>query len=150
MLFHWSLGYSILADLSNTVVSMVFTRYLISKSSSHCTNLLMTVPRARFTISFTVNFMSHSFLNSLVMSRHVSFFSLSFNFTLWSAGTAKSTVQQVLFCSFFFFFFFVDYARSDPLAKITWSVCISKYQRSLCLILQNRILVCACTTSSYG
>ena len=36
----------------------------------------------------------------------LSFFSLSFSFTLWSAGTAKSTVRQVLFIFFFFFFFF--------------------------------------------
>ena len=36
-------------------------------------------------------------------ARYLSFFSLSFNFTLWSAGTAKSTILQVLF--------FVDYYK---------------------------------------
>ena len=50
---------------------------------------LMTV--LRVPIGITVNFMFHSFFNSLAMS--TSFFSLSFNFTLWSA---KFTIQQVL------------------------------------------------------
>ena len=37
------------------------------------------------------------FFTSLASSRYLSFFSLSFNFTLWSVETAKSTVLQVLF-----------------------------------------------------
>ena len=37
------------------------------------------------------------FSRSLARSRYLSPISLSFNFTLWSAGTAKSTIQQVLF-----------------------------------------------------
>ena len=44
-----------------------------------------------------------SFFNSLTRSRFISFFSHSFSFILWSAGTAKSTILPVLF--FFFFFF---------------------------------------------
>ena len=44
------------------------------------------------------------FFNFLTRSRYLSLFSHPFNFTLWSAGTAKSTILQVL--SFFFFFFF--------------------------------------------
>ena len=36
--------------------------------------------------------MFHSFFNSLVKSRYLSFFSHSFSFILWSAGTAKSVV----------------------------------------------------------
>ena len=41
------------------------------------------------------------------MSRYLSLFSPSFNFTLLSAETAKSTIQQVLWV--FFFLFVVDY-----------------------------------------
>ena len=36
------------------------------------------------------------FFNSLARSRYLSFFSLSFNFTLWSAGVAKFTILQVI------------------------------------------------------
>ena len=40
---------------------MVSTRPLISKSSSPCTNLLVTVPRAPITIGITITFMFHCF-----------------------------------------------------------------------------------------
>ena len=87
---------SILADLSNTAVWMVSTRTLISPS--------VTIPDAPITISITITFMFHSFFCSLARSTYLSFFSLSFSFTMWSAGNAKSTI---LF--FFSFFFFFDY-----------------------------------------
>ena len=44
-----------------------------------------------------ITFMFHSYFNSLARSRYLSFFSLSFSFILWSAGTAKSTILQILF-----------------------------------------------------
>ena len=107
MVFHWNLSdkspqvsrtlLSIMADLNNAVIWMVSTRLLISKFSSSCTGPLATVPRAPITISITAIFMLHSFLSSLARSKYLSFFSLSFNFTLWSAGIAKSTILQVLF-----------------------------------------------------
>ena len=100
---------SILPILNNAVIWMVSTHPLISKSSSLCTIPLVTVTRAPITIGIIVTFMFHSFSNSLARSRYLSFFSLSFNFTLWSARIAKSTNQQVLF--FFLFFFFVDYFK---------------------------------------
>ena len=37
---------------------------------------------------------------SLAMTRYLSLFSLTFNFTLWSAGTEKSAIRQVLVFSF--------------------------------------------------
>ena len=77
---------SILADLNNAVVSMVSAHPIISKSSSLCTNLLMIIPRAPITIGITITFMFHSFFNSLVRLRYLSFFSLSLNFTQWFAG----------------------------------------------------------------
>ena len=116
MVFHWNLSdskspqvsrtrLSILAVLSNAIVWIVSTRPPISKSSRPFNNPLVIVPNAPITIGTIVTFMFHSFFNSLARSRYLSFFSLSFRFILWSAGTAKSTILQVLFLSFFFFFF---------------------------------------------
>ena len=108
MVFHWSLSdnkspqvsktfLSIPADLSNAVVWLVSARPVISKSSTPRTNPLMIVPRAPIAKSITITFMFCSFFNSLARSRYLSFFSLSLNFCLWSAGTEKSTILQVLF-----------------------------------------------------
>ena len=69
--------------------------------------------------------MFYSFFNSLARSRYLSFFSHSFSFILWSAGTAKSTILQVLF-------YFVI-IKSGLLAGIRWCVCMLKSHRSLCV-----------------
>ena len=74
------------------------------------------------------------FLNSLTRSRNLSLFTLSFGFSLWSARTAKFTIQQVLF----FLFIITKPGRLDV---IKWSVCISKSEMFLRLILQNRFWV---------
>ena len=103
---------------------MVSARPVISKFSSPCTNPLVTVPKAPITIGIIVTFIFQSFFNSLARSRYLSFFSHSFNFTLWSARTAKSTILRVLFL-------LLIIIRSGCLAEIWWSVCISKSQRSL-------------------
>ena len=87
---------SILADLDNALVWMVSTRPRISKSFSPFINPLVTVPRAPITLGINLNFMFYSF-NSLARSRFLSIFSLSFNFTMWSAGTGKFTILHVLF-----------------------------------------------------
>ena len=98
MVFHWSLGdrkspqvsrnlLSILADLNNAVVGMVFTRPLISEYSRPLINPLLTVPRAPITIGINFTFMFYRYFNSLARSRYLSFDSLSFNFTLWSDVT---------------------------------------------------------------
>ena len=47
--------------------------------------------------AFHVTFIFHSFSNSLARLRYLSFFLNSFNFILWSAETAKSTILQILF-----------------------------------------------------
>ena len=136
MVFHWSLSDSkspqvsrtrlrILAVLSNAVVRIVSTRPLTSKSSRPFHNPLVIVPNAPITIGTIVTFMFHSFFNSLARSRYLSFFSLSFRFILWSAGTARSTILQILF-------FLLIIMRSGLLAGIKWSVCILKSHRSLC------------------
>ena len=141
MVFHWSLCdskspqvfrtlLSTLAVLNNAVVWIVSTRPPASKSFSPVNTPLVTVPNAPITIGIIVTFMFHSFFDSLARSRYLSFFSLSFSFILWSAGTAKSTILQVLF---FFLFFFLITIRSGLLAEIRWSVCMSKSHRSLCV-----------------
>ena len=120
MVFYWSLSdskspqvsrtrLSILAVLSNAVVWIVSTRPPTSKSSRPFNNPLVTVPNAPITIGTIITFMFHMFFNSLARSRYLSFYSLFFRFILWSAGTAKSTILQILSLFFFFFFFFFDY-----------------------------------------
>ena len=98
----------------------------------------MTLPRAPITICIIVTFMFYCFINSLARSSYLyllSFFSYSFNSTLWSAGTAKSTILQVLS-------FLLIIIWSSVLAEIRGSVCISKFPEELMhLILQDRFWV---------
>ena len=119
MVFHWSLSDSkspqvsrtrlrILAVLTNAVIWIVSTRPSTSMSSRPFNNPLVIVPKTPITIGTIVTFMFHSFFHSLARSRYLSFFSDSFRFIQWSAGTAKSTILQIFFF-FFFFFFFVGY-----------------------------------------
>ena len=127
MVYHWSLNdnnsprvsrtfLSILVDLNNVAVWIVSSRPVISMSFS--TNPLVIVPRAPIPIGIIVTFTFHCFFTSITMS--LSYFSLSFNFTQWSAETAKSTILQNLF----FFFFLLIIIRSGCLAEIRWSVCM--------------------------
>ena len=88
---------SILTDLNSIVVWMVSTRPIISKSSSPFNNPSVTVRGAQIIIGINVTFMFHSCFNFQARSKYLSFFSLTFNFTHWSAGTANSTILQVLF-----------------------------------------------------
>ena len=108
MVFHWNLNESkssqvsrtflcILSDLNNAVVWMVSTRPFISKSPTSCTNPLLTVSTAPITVSITVTLMFRIIFSSLARFRFLSLFQISFKFALWSAGTAKSTIRQVLF-----------------------------------------------------
>ena len=137
MLFHWSLSdckspqvsrtlLSILAVFNNAVVWMVSTRPPTIKSSWPFNNPLVTVPKAPITIGTIVTFMFHSFFNSLVRSRYLFLFSHSFSFIRWAAGTAKSTILQILFL-----LLLLIIIRSGLLAEIRWSVCMSKSHRSL-------------------
>ena len=142
MVSYWSLSDIVSSSLQDSsqysgqlnfaVVWMVFTSPFISKSSSP----LVTVPWAPITIGITITFMFHIFFSSQAKSWYLSFFLFSFNFNLWSAQTAKSTTRQVLF--------FVDYlvcwlsflltiSKSGCLAKIWWSIYISKSQSILCI-----------------
>ena len=77
----------ILSVRNNVVFGVVTTRPPTSRSSSPFNNLLVTVPKAPITIGIMVTFMFHNFFSSLARSRYLSFFSLSFSFIQWSAGT---------------------------------------------------------------
>ena len=117
--------FSLFWPFYNAVVWMVSTRPPTSKFSSPFNNPFVTVSKAAITIGIIIIFMFHSFFNSLARAKCLSFFSHSFSFILWSAGTAKSAFLQVLF------FLLLITIRSGLLAEIRWSVCISKSQKSL-------------------
>ena len=102
-------------------------------------NSLVIVPNAPTTISTVVTFMFHSFFNSIARSRYLSFISLFFRFILWSTGTAKSTILQILFL------LLLIIIRSDLLVGIRWSVCMLKSHRSLCVSFLGQVLGCAYT-----
>ena len=108
MVFHWILRdskspqvsrtlLSILAVLSNVVIWIVSTRPPTSKSSMHFKYPLVIVSKAPITIGTIVTFMFNSIFNPPARSRYLSFFSHSFSFIQWLAGTAKSTILQILF-----------------------------------------------------
>ena len=126
---HWVAGFHwcTLADFNNGVFWMVSILPMISHSSSPLSNPLETVSSTPTTIGITVNLMFHSFCSSQVRFKYLSLFSLSFIFTVWFAGMAKSTWEQI----FFFFLFLLISTRSYLLAGIRWSVCISKSKRIL-------------------
>ena len=155
MVFHWSLNdskspqvsrtlLSILSVLNNAVIWMVSTRPPTSKSSSPFSNPLVTVQKAPITISIIVTFMFHSFFNPRARSRYLSFFSYSFSIILWSAGTAKSTILQILFFCCWLLLGLVFWLRFGDL-----SVCQSPIGVYVCCFL-GQVLGCAYTICWYG
>ena len=92
------LFFSILADLNNSIVWIVSTRPLISKSPSPCTNPLLTVLRAPITVGVTVSFMYHSFFQ---LSNKVQV--LIFLFACFQFYTGQSGQQSPQFGKFSFF-----------------------------------------------
>ena len=94
---------------------------------------------------------SHFHLPQFFRSSYLSFFSLSFNFTPWSTGTAKSTIKVLfsfLFFSFFLLGLFVWLILSDPLVcQNPRGVCASHspgqilgYAYAICSYGQNQFL----------
>ena len=77
---------------------MVLAPLPIFNSSSFLINLLVIIPSSQIIISFSVTFMFHNLFSSLA-SAYISFCFLWF-FTLWSASTAKSVAQLVIFYVF--------------------------------------------------
>ena len=115
MVFHWTLSGIKSPQVSRTILGglwMVSTRTLISNFFKLFSNPLVTVPSAPIIIGIIVTFMFHSFFFTfLARSRHLRFFSLSFNFTPWSAGNPCPQFDRFFF--FFFFFFFLTIVSSD-------------------------------------
>ena len=82
------------------------------------------------------------FFDSLVRSCYLPLFSFSFNYTLWSAGTEKSTILQVLF------FFFVNYYKVRSRLRDPF-VCQNPIGVDASYFL-GQMLGCANTLCSYG
>ena len=123
MIFLW-----ILSDSKSTQVSRTLLSILADLSSfdgplsSHYFQVLHSLKQSFGVCTKNTNYnwynrhfhVSQVFFNSLPKSRYLSFFPLSFNFTLWAAATAKSTILQVLLFFILFiylFLFFVDYYK---------------------------------------
>ena len=119
---------SILANLSNAVVWMVSIRLLISDSTRPFSRLLKTVSNALDKISISLTFLFLCFFCSLVRSNYLFILSLSFIFTMQSAGIAKSRRRQIVFF-FYQFTFLLTNTKSGLHVRIRWSVYISKSQR---------------------
>ena len=115
---------SILVDLSNAIDWIVSTRSLISKSSSLFTNSLVRVPRALITIGTTTTSMFHSF--SQFPSKVQVLILLFAFFLLYSVVSRDSKVHN----SASSLFLLLIIVRSDRLAKIRLSICMSRSQRS--------------------
>ena len=140
MAFHWSLSdnkspqvsrtlLSILAVLNSAVFWMFPTRPPTSKFSRTLGNPLVTVQNAPITIGITVSCMFHSF----------------FSIPLQGRGTYPSFhIISVLFCGLpgqqswhiGNFYFFIG---SGLLAEISWSVCMLKSHRSLCVLFSRTV-----------
>ena len=66
----------------------------------------------------------HSFFHSLARSRYLSFFSHSFSFILWSAGTAKSTISTMT----------MHQSKTPSLSQTIWSRWASRHFLSLAIV----------------
>ena len=143
MVFHWNLSdskppqvsrtlLSILAILNNAVVSMVSTRPSTSKSSSPFNNPLVTVTKAPITIGIIVTFMFQFFQFPSKVEVLILLFTF---FQFYSVVSRDNKVVNFVNSFFFSFFFFLllIVIRSSLLAKIRWSLCMSKSLRSLCV-----------------
>ena len=123
MVSHWTLSdsksphvsrtlLSIMVDLNNVVVWMVYPHRLISKSSSLFTNPV---------IGLIVSFMLLSFFQFPCKVELPIFLFVCFQFYYVVSRTAKFIIWQVIF-----------FLLLDCLAEIKWCICISKSLRSLC------------------
>ena len=133
--------HSILADRNNALVWIISFISLIS----NCFNPLDTVPSAQTTIGITALLLSAPITIGITVTFILTFCSFSI-FILLSVGTTKFTIRLVLL--FFFFFFFLTITRSGRLAKIQWSLSLSKFQSySYVLLLSSLLLLLVFRTS---
>ena len=106
--------HSILADLNNAVVWIVFNRPHISRSSSPYISLWCLYQERWFQVLWPPLSCSTVFFRHLTRSSYIPVFSLFFNSTLSSGRTAKSTILQVLFSCFFFHVLVLWLRLDDP------------------------------------
>ena len=118
MVFNWRLSENKSPQVSRTFLSIL-----------PFNNPFVIVSKVPIPIDSIVTFIFRSFFfNSLARSWYLSFFSHSFSFILWSAGTAKSTILQILFI-----LWLLIIIRPGLLAGIRWSICMSKSHGCLCV-----------------
>ena len=122
---------SILAVHNSVVIWMVSTHLPISKSSSPFSNPFATVPKAPITIGIIVTCMFHSFFQFHSKVEVLMLLLPFFQFYSLVSRDSKVYNFSISLLFFFFFFFFLIIIRSGLLAEIWWSVCMSKFHRSL-------------------
>ena len=128
---------SIMTVINNSLVWMVSTRPLTSKSSCPFNNPLVTVPKEPMTTGIILTFMFHSFSILLqVRDTCPAFHILS---VLFCGQTGQ---QSRRFCKYYFLLIIT---WSGLLAEIWGSVCMSKSHRSLCVLFSWHMLGCAYT-----
>ena len=138
MISHWGLNDSKSSQVSSILLSTQtdFNNAVVLLFTSLPVPLLILLwlyQEYQFTIDIIVTFIFHSFFNSLTRSHYLSFFSLSFSFTLWSAGHSKVRNSPSSY-----FLLLLTVFRCGRLPEIRWSVCISKSQKSLCVSFSRR------------
>ena len=117
---YWTLV-SIQSILNNDIVWIVSIHPLISNFSSPLSKLLRTVLNAPATIPISVTIMLHCFPNSRARSKYLFFAFFDFYFmVLWNGKVLLLIITL-----------------SGFQARIRRSVCILKYQRTLCLRFSN-------------
>ena len=116
--------FSVFELLNSLIVWMVSPLSFIFKSSSPCTNPLVTVSRAPITIGIKDTFMFHNFSIPLQGPGIYPSFNFLSVLLCWDSKTHN-------FASSLFLLLII--IRSDCLAEIWWSVCISKSHGSLCV-----------------
>ena len=114
---------SVLTDLKNAVVWSFWQ--LFQTRTNICYHRHPHVPQFFFFFGFLLCFVLF-FFRSLARSKYFVYFSLSFIFTLWSAGTSKSTRWQFLIFFLIYLFILWINIRSSLVALIRWPVCITK------------------------
>ena len=110
---------SIPGDFNIAVVCLVLILPLIPFSTSLCSNPLVACQLLFVSPSPPC---STDFFSPLARSKYLFIFSLSFIFTLWSAGTGQSNWWKIIF-------FLLINTNSSLLAGIGWPVYISNSQR---------------------
>ena len=138
MVFPWSLSnkfpqvfrtfFNILANLKNTVVWIVSTHPFMPKSSSRCTNPLVTVPSASITIGISITFRLYIYLNPFAKSWSISLFTY---LQFYAVVSRNDKVHHSLGSHFFLFLFY--FLLLLGLVEIRWSIRISKSQKILCV-----------------